>query len=178
VDGEKPAIVRTRDGGDGTVNLQGAMLESQQIRLTDKNHVSLIASDEARDALQDLFDAYGILLAPQATISLTPAEHLIESERPIEIQLVINGPSAAVHGRVFVERARILPNAHELKQSDFDGAKAEHARELHYDGPDLMTMSVKFDGVPGPAALRPVFETLENTPRRFVGPAFLVNSPG
>lgn len=177
-DGLTPIVVRTRDGGDGTVNLQGAMLENQQIRLTDKNHVGLIAAPEARDALQELFNAYGVLLAENALVSLTPAEHFFESEQPIEVALAITGPGAAVHGKLYLERARIDPGADELGMGDFVGAKPEGSRELRYDGPDLTMLNVKFDGVVGPAAFRPVFETYDTPSRRFEGPVFLVTAPG
>jgi len=38
-DGAEPIVVRTRDGGDGTVNLQGAMPENQQIRFMFVNRI-------------------------------------------------------------------------------------------------------------------------------------------
>lgn len=177
-DGTNSVVVKSRDGGDGTVNLHGAMLESQQIRFTDKNHSELIKSDEAREAIQDIFNAYGILLAPDATVSLTVSDHFIESEQPIEILVTLTGPGTAVHGRLFLERARIDPKlGDELADSDFDSSAAEFSRELRYDGPDLVMMNVKFDGVKGPVAFRPVFETDELVPRRFVGSSFLVKAP-
>lgn len=177
-DGASSVIIKTRDGGDGTVNLQGAMLESQQIRFTDKNHTQLINAVEARDALHDIFNAFGILLAPDATVSLTVSDHFIESEQPIEILVSLTGPSTAVYGKLYLERARIDPKlGEELAASDFDGAAAEFSRNLRYDGPDLEMMNVKLDGVMGPAAFRPVFQTDENVPRRFIGSPFLVKAP-
>lgn len=177
-DGAKPVVVRTRDGGDGTVNLQGAMPESQQIRFTDFNHTSLIKSDEARAALRDIFNAYTVLLAAEATVSLKVANHFIESEQPIEIIVSVEGPGVEVHGKLYLERARIAADIdEELVESDFDGAAHEFARDLNYDGPDLLSMNVKFEGVKGPAAFRPVFETTDVPPRRFIGLPFLVKSP-
>ena len=172
--GANAAIVKSKDGGDGTVNLQGAIMEQQQIRLTDRNHMTLIAATETREALQDLFDAQGLLLAAEATVELTPAELFVASGQPIEIALSIKGPGANVHGKLYLERARIPKDAEVLTESDFHGADAGAARELRYDGPDLSMLKVRFDGVSGPAALRPVFETFDPVPRRFIGPTFLV----
>lgn len=176
-DGAKGSIVRSRDGGDGTVNLQGAIMENQQIRFTDENHVSLIKSSEAREALQDLFNAYGVLLAADSTVSLVAAEHFLESGQPIEILLSVTGSGSQLHGKLYLERARIRQNVEELTESDFAKAIPEFARELHYDGPDLIMMNIKFEAVVGPVAFRPVFETNDLPSRRFVGPAFLIKSP-
>jgi hypothetical protein len=177
-DGHMPIIVRTDNAGDGTVNLQGAVLEDQQIRFTDRSHVELIAASQARDALQELFDADGVLLAADASVSLTPAEKFFQSGQPMEIALTISGPSASMYGRLFLEQARINPTANTLTVADFSSAEPKGSRELRYDGPDLTSLNVKFEGMPGPAALRPVFETFQNPPRRFEGPAFLVTAPG
>lgn len=178
-DGADPIVVRTRDGGDGTVNLQGAMLENQQIRFTDMNHMALIKSDEARAALRDIFNAYSVLLVEEATVSLAVVNHYIDSDQPIEVLVAVEGPGAQVHGRLYLERAHLATDLdEELKVTDFDTAVPEFARELRYDGPDLVSMNVKFDGVTGPAAFRPVFETMDKPPRRFFGPTFLVKSPG
>lgn len=173
-DGASATVVRTRDGGDGTVNLQGAMVGAEQTRLTDRNHATLIKAKETREALQDLFDAYGVLLAAEATVTLTPGELFLASGQPIEVSLAVTGPGASVHGSLFLERARIPAGAEALSAADFNGAAREAVRELRYDGPDLTVLNVRFDGVAGPAALRPVFETQEEPPRRFVGPTFLV----
>ncbi|WP_167369416.1 esterase/lipase family protein [Gluconobacter albidus] len=177
-DGFNSVVVKTRDSGDGTVNLHGAMLENQQILFTDKNHGALIKSDETREALQDIFNAYGILLARDAMVSLTVSDHFIESEQTIEILVTVSSSGAAIHGKLYLERARIDPKlGDELSDSDFDASAGEFARELRYDGPDLVMMNVEFEGVQGPAAFRPVFETDEVTPRRFVGTPFLVKAP-
>jgi pimeloyl-ACP methyl ester carboxylesterase len=176
--GVEPVVVRTRDGGDGTVNLQGAIPENQQIRFTDFNHTSLIKSDEARAALRDIFNAYAVLLAAETTVSLTVASHFIESEQPIEIKVSVDGPGVEVHGKLYLERARLSPQVgEELFESDFDGTAHEFSRDLSYNGPDLLSMNVKFEGVTGPAAFRPVFETTDVPPRRFVGLPFLIKSP-
>lgn len=176
-DGLSPVVVRTRDGGDGTVNLQGSTLEAQQIRFTDKNHVSLIKSEEARQALQDIFNAYGVLLAQDASISLSASDHFMESGHPIEILLTVNGPGAEVKGRLFLESARIAVGAETLSDDDFAGSAALFACDIRYTGPELVAMNVKFAPVTGPAAFRPVFETDEAEPRRFLGLPFLVKAP-
>jgi len=119
------------------------------------------------------------LLAAEAKVSLAVADHFIESDQPIDVLVSVEGPGAQVHGKVYLERARLaLDLQDDLETSDFDAATPEFARELRYDGPDLVSMNVKFDGVTGPAAFRAVFETMETPPRRFFGPTFLVKSPG
>lgn len=176
-DGARAVIVKSKNGGDGTVNLQGSMVNARQIRLTDKNHMSLIKSAEARLALQDLFEADGILaMAAETVVTLTPAELFVENRHPVEILIGIEGPGAEVEGILYLERAKVAAaaDADMLTEAAFDGAAKEFARDLDYDGPELVSLKVKIEDLPGPAVFRPVFEMSASPGQRFVGPAFVV----
>ncbi len=177
-DGAKPVVVKSKDGGDGTVNLQGSIVGARQIRLTDRNHMSLIKAEEARIALQDLFDADGLLaMSAQTVVTLTPAELFVENRQPLEIILGVEGPGSEIEGVLFLERARVAPGVETLDDAAFTGAARESERALDYDGPELVSLKVRLEDLAGPAVYRPVFETREAPPRRFVGPAFVVKRP-
>ncbi|WP_395494596.1 esterase/lipase family protein [Acetobacter sp. KSO5] len=176
-DGVRAVLVKSKDGGDGTVNLQGSIVSAHQIRLTDKNHMSLIKADEVLMALQDFFDADGLLaMSVQTVISLTPAKLFIEHKEPIEVLLEIDGPAAEVEGILYLERARLSSDADGVDESAFSESQKEFVRSLDYNGPELVSLKVEIEGIAGPAILRPVFET-KDAGQKFIGPAFVVKRP-
>jgi pimeloyl-ACP methyl ester carboxylesterase len=177
-DGKSMTLVRTKDGGDGTVTLQGSLIENQQVRFTDKSHVSLINADQTRSALQMLFNADGIYaISPDTVVSISVAELVVENRGQIEIGLAIKGTGKSIEGTLFLERARPSQDAQQVEEADFEVGKREYSSELVYDGPDLTSLHVFLNDVIGPAIFRPVFETKETQPRRSVGPAFVVKAP-
>lgn len=176
--GRSATLVRTRDGGDGTVTLQGSVLEDRQIRFTDKNHASLIEADQTRIALQDIFNADGVLAVhPSTTVQVSVGELIVDNRQPVEVALTVLGPGSSIDGTLYLERARRISEVEEGGEPEFDVGTREYERRLAYDGPELTSLHVYLEDVVGPAVFRPVFETGEAVPRRFVGPAFVVKRP-
>jgi hypothetical protein len=142
--------------------------------------MSLIKAAEARLALQDLFNADGLLAAATETIvTLTPAELFVENTHSVEILIAIEGPGDRIEGLLYLERARMdaFGNLDMLTEVAFDGTQREFAHQLKYDGPDLVSLKVRIDDLRGPAVFRPVFEWIPGSYRRFFGPAFVVKRP-
>jgi hypothetical protein len=176
-DGARLQVVETDDGGDKAVPLHCSVVEHEQIRFTDKSHGAILESDQAKWALQDIFNAEGVLaISAETVVELSLAETVAESRRPIELVLTVKGPGAGLEGTLYLERARPAPGAETVAETDFTTFR-EYARRIDYSGPDLTSLHVKLEGVVGPAIFRPAFETTEERPRVFRGAAFVVKAP-
>lgn len=173
--GRRVSPVATKDGGDGTVNLQGSILENHQIRFVDKNHMSLIESRDTRSALQDIFNADGILpMDPETRVVMTVSDLILASKAPFEIALTLEGPSNELDGSLFFQRAVAGRDAVGISESDFSTDQRIMEQTVRYSGPDLLSLHVNIESLGGPGVYRPVFMTNDDKPREFVGPAFLV----
>jgi hypothetical protein len=177
-DGKTVVPVRTRDGGDGTVSLQGAILENQQIQFGDKNHLSLIKSVGTRAALQEIFSADGLLtIATETEVTINVSDTFVESRSSVEIALNISGPGQSLEGILFIEKARTAPTDVDLSAENFKHSERLQVQNITYSGPQMTSLHVLVDELVGPGVFRPVFETFEDPPRRFLGPAFAVKRP-
>lgn len=176
-DGRSLTPVRTPDAGDGTVPLQGAVLEGQQIRFTDRGHLKLVDADESRHTLQMLFHADGLLADATGTeVVIDITDLVVPYAGHLEVSLTFKSLDRHVEGTLHLERARPSPEATEIAETDFDTAHPEHVSSVQYDGPSLASLRVQLEDLKGPAIYRPVF-TAMNGSRRFIGPSFVVQHP-
>ncbi|RYH39997.1 MAG: hypothetical protein EON54_18635 [Alcaligenaceae bacterium] len=120
--------IETDHGGDGTVSLQGALLPSAQIRFCAQNHVKLLNAPEAKLAIQDLFDAEGVLADQSATLAVR-SDHVIAGA-PVEARLQLSQPKTSIRAAIVWERIDGEPGD---TGSDRDAVK----RAIVYDGPSL-----------------------------------------
>ncbi|WP_380784853.1 esterase/lipase family protein [Sphingomonas sp. R86521] len=176
-DGRSLTPVRTSGAGDGTVPLQGAVLEDHEIRFTDRNHINLIDAAETLHALQTLFHADGLLSAvQQAEVVIDVSDLIVEHGGHIEVGLSFSTLDREIEGTLHLERARPAPGAGDVADADFDMMHPEHPTGLLYGGPELASLHVRLPGLTGPAVYRPIL-TLGVGGARFVGPSFVVRRP-
>jgi hypothetical protein len=99
----------TRDAGDGTVSIQGAFLPGFQIQFTGEAHMDLVSSEDARQALQGLFDAHGLLAAPalagEERVVISIRDRVVNAESPVHVRIHAEGDLAAFKGKLVWERA-------------------------------------------------------------------------
>jgi phospholipase A1 len=140
-DGNAPLKVETRNGGDGTVSIQGAYLQGFQTQFSGQSHVDLVAAPEARLSLQGLFDATGIL-AP-GRLMLTVRDRSIIADATVHLRIHSDGDVSAFAGELIWERALIPPGQTEPTDVDFSAAVSPAPRALRFSGPDVEALMLR-----------------------------------
>lgn len=176
-DGRSLVPVRSRAAGDGTVPLQGAVLEDHEMRFTDRNHINLIDAPETLHALQTLFHADGLLSGGgQTEVAIDVSDMVVEHGGHVEVGLSFNSLDTEIEGTLHLERARVGADANKVSDDDFDEIHPVHVTKLRYGGPDLASVHVHLADLAGPAVYRPVL-TMAKRSSRYVGPSFVVRRP-
>jgi hypothetical protein len=129
--------VETTDAGDGTVSLQGAFLPGLQVQFTGRSHVDLIASDEARLAFQELFDADGLLEAEEDRIEISVRDVVVAAGTRFEALLHAEFGSMSFDGEIAWERAIQEEGKKELSEKDFKLVNTPARKPIRYVGPAM-----------------------------------------
>jgi phospholipase A1 len=140
-DGNAAQKVETRDGGDGTVSIQGAFLPGLQMQVSGESHVDLVSAPEARLSLQGLFDAQGILAPGQLMLSVR--DRSVTADGTVHLRIHADGNISAFQGELAWERAVLSPDQTELSNANFAVATAPAPRALRYVGPDVEAMMLR-----------------------------------
>lgn len=139
--------VETRDAGDGTVSIQGAFLPGLQLQFTGEAHVDLIAADEARQSLQALFDAHGLLAAPpvpgEERLVLSVRDRVVDADGPVHLRIHAEGEVSAFQGELVWERATLKEGQAELTDADFAPITMLARTPIRYAGPTAEAMMLR-----------------------------------
>ncbi len=163
--------VETDDGGDGTVPLQGALLPGEQVQYTDKAHQEVLLGRAGLRALQEYFNADGLLAAAITGIELSARDQVVPHRGDVEVHLGFAMPVTTVEGRIFLERARPAEG-----DADLRFAGEERVQTINYKGSELTSISVGFQDMQGPGIFRAVFESGAGDGRA-LSSAFVVQRP-
>jgi hypothetical protein len=129
----------TREAGDGTVSIQGAFLPGVQIQFTGEAHMDLISSEDARQALQGLFDADGLLAAPalagEERVVISIRDRVVNAQGPVQVRIHAEGDLAAFKGKLVWERATRQESKEELTEADFAQVGMTAVVPIQYAGP-------------------------------------------
>jgi hypothetical protein len=139
--------VETRDAGDGTVSIQGAFLPGMQLQFTGEAHTDLISSQDARQALQGLFDAHGLLAAPpvpgEERLVLSVRDRAVDADGPMHVRVHAEGEIAAFEGDLVWERATRKEGQAELTEADFSPLGMTALVPIRYAGPTAETLMLR-----------------------------------
>lgn len=136
--------VETRDGGDGTVSIQGAFLPGFQMQFSGESHVDLVAAPEARLSLQGIFNATGILAPPKLMLTVRDRSVVVDEAVHARIHAA-DGDVGTLRGEIAWERA--TPPAGQVEFTDatpnFTVVAAPAPKPVTYSGPDAEALMLR-----------------------------------
>lgn len=145
--------VMSKDGGDGTVSIQGAYLGDAQCRFTGEAHVTLVNAEEARQTFQELVGATGMLATPQVQVSVR--DLVVDQGAPVQISIITDGRLDRLSGEVVLVGAPLPANTSaEPTNVEFRPLRGRAPQPFSYDGPRIAGANLILSGVPTPGLYR------------------------
>ncbi len=161
------------NAGDGTVSLQGAMLSGAQIRFCGQPHMTLIAADEVKSVVRDLFDADSILPAGQRNLAVR--DKIVGITQPVHASLQDRNGSAVFDGKIVWERADpVDPQSVNRQDPVFTETSVPMPKGLRYTGPETEAITLRLSAPEVPGIYRLVFKSARGG--NIVSDAFVVRT--
>jgi hypothetical protein len=166
--------VESKDGGDGTVSIQGAYVPDVQCRLTGQAHVSLIRADEARQTFQELMGARGMLAGAQQ-VEISTRDVVVGTKEDIHLVILAEDGLNNISGEIVIEGAPLpARDAPPPTIADFKPL-ARAPQPFSYAGPSIASATLTLPGIPAPGFYRVVVKSAAGA-NVAQSPVFAVNS--